>query len=104
MCGKKKMDLTFKEGAKDAKYTLIVETVWIYPGYDVSVMKQPAKVTTRLKFVTTDDKSNVVLEILSEEAPGDQYGSNFSNESRIGEGYAKTGKSLAGMILKKAGK
>lgn len=65
-------------------------------------MKQPAKVTTNLKFVETANKSNVLLEITSEESPGDQWGSNFSNETRIGEGYAKTAKSLSKMILKKA--
>ncbi|MNG14709.1 hypothetical protein D3C87_2149090 [compost metagenome] len=67
-------------------------------------MKQPAKVTTHLKFVETANKSNVLLEISSEEAPGDQWGNNYSNESRIGEGYAKTAKSLSKMILKKASK
>lgn len=50
----------------------------------------------------TSNKSNVLLEISSENAPGDQWGNNFSNESRIGEGFAKTAKSLAKMILKKA--
>jgi hypothetical protein len=101
---KKKKDLTFQENLTAAKYTLIVETVWIYPGWDVSIMKQPAKVSLNLKFVETTNKSNVVLEIKSENAPGDQWGNNFSNESRIGEGYAKTAKSMAGMILKKTSK
>lgn len=63
-------------------------------------MKQPAKVSTNLKFVETANESNIVLEISSENAPGDQWGNNFSNELRIGEGFAKTGKSLAGLILK----
>lgn len=99
---KDKKETSFQEGLIAAKYTLIVETVWIYPGWDAMVMKQPAKVSTLLKFVETNDKSNVLLEISSEEAPGDQYGSNFSNESRIGEGFAKTAKSLAKMVLKKA--
>lgn len=99
---KKDKDVSFQEGLTAAKYTLIVESVWIYPGWDVMMMKQPAKVTTLLKFVETGNVSNVLLEISSEEAPGDQYGSNFSNESRIGEGYAKTGKSLAKMLLSKA--
>lgn len=95
-------EVTFQEGLTNAPYTLIVETVWIYPGWDASIMKQPAKVSTNLKFVETNNKSNVLLEISSEEAPGDQWGSNFSNESRIGEGYAKTAKSLAKLLLKKA--
>jgi hypothetical protein len=95
-------EVSFQEGLTTAPYTLIVETVWIYPGWDAGIMKQPAKVSTTLKFVETNNKSNVLLEISSEEAPGDQWGNNFSNESRIGEGYAKTAKSLAKIILKKA--
>ncbi|MES2748230.1 MAG: hypothetical protein V4648_07615 [Bacteroidota bacterium] len=97
---KKKKDLTFQEDLKTAKYTLIVEATWIFPGWDAMVMKQPAKVSTTLKFVETANRSNVLLEISTKEAPGDQWGNNFSNESRIGEGFAKTGKSLAGYILK----
>ncbi len=93
--------MTFNKEVTTAKYTLIVETVWLYPGWDAGVMKQAAKVTTLLKFVETANKSNVLLEITSKEAPGDQWGNNYSNESRIGEGYAKTGKSLAKMIIKK---
>jgi len=100
--GKEKKDLSFQEGLSSAKYTLIVEVVWIFPGWDVAMMKQAAKVTTNLKFVETANKSNVLLEISSVDAPGDQYGSNFSNESRIGEGFAKTGKSLAKFLAKKA--
>ncbi|KIC03211.1 hypothetical protein OA88_04710 [Flavobacterium sp. JRM] len=94
-------DVNFQEGL-NTPYTLIVQTVWIYPGWDAGIMKQPAKVTTNLKFVETANKSNVLLEIKSEEAPGDQWGNNFNNETRIGEGYAKTAKSLSKMILKKA--
>lgn len=94
-------ELNFQEGL-NTPYTLIVKTVWIYPGWDAGIMKQEAKVTTNLKFVDSTDKSKVLLEINSEEAPGDQWGSTFSNESRIGEGYAKTAKTLSKMIIKKA--
>nr|WP_294780512.1 hypothetical protein [uncultured Flavobacterium sp.] len=97
---KEKKDLNFQEGL-NTPYTLIVEAVWIYPGWDAGIMKQPAKVTTNLKFVETANKSNVLLEISSEEAPGDQWGSNFSNETRIGEGFAKTAKSMSKLIAKK---
>lgn len=97
----KEKDVNVGEGVTSAKYTLIVDVVWIYPGWDAAVMKQPAKVTTTLRFVETANKSKVLLEITSEKAPGDQWGNNFSNESRIGEGFAKTAKSLGKMIIKK---
>jgi hypothetical protein len=92
----------FDQGLPDAKYTLIVDTIWVYPGWDAGVMKQPAKVTTLLKFVETANKTNVLAEVSSENSPGDQWGSSFNNEDRIGEGYAKTGKSFARLILKES--
>lgn len=98
----KKKKVFFGEDLGEAKYTLIVEAVWIYPGYNVGVMKKGAKLSTKLTFVETANRDNVLLEINAKNAPGDRYGGSFSNEDRIGEGYAKTGKTLAGMILKKA--
>lgn len=100
--GKEKKDVSFQEGLTSAKYTLIVEVAWVFPGWDVAMMKQPAKVTTNLKFVETANKSNVICEVLSENKPGDQWGSQFSNESRIGEGFAKTAKDFAKFLSKKA--
>jgi len=97
-----KKNVTVQEGLASAKYTLIVDAAWIYPGWDAAIMKKPAKVSTVLRFVETANKNNILLEIESEEAPGDQWGNNFSNESRIGEGFAKTAKSLAKMMAKKA--
>src|SRR5690606_25961428 len=99
--GTNKKGATFKQGLEDAKYTLVVDVVWIYPGWDAAVMKQPAKVTTVLRFVETDNRDNVLVEVSSKDAPGDQWGNNFSNESRIGEGFAKTAKTFAGLIAKK---
>ncbi len=99
---RKDTSLYFEEGLADTKYTLIVETVWLDPGWDVFVMRRPAKVTTSLRFVETANKENVLAQVSCKNAPGDQWGNNFSNESRVGEGYAKTAKSLAKMIVKKA--
>lgn len=86
-----------KENAK-SPYTLKVKVKWVYPGWDAGVMKQAAKVTTELVFV--DASGKVLCNIDSQEAPGDQWGSNFNNETRVGEGFAKTGKTLAQKIEK----
>lgn len=96
-----KKGTVFTQG-KDAPYTLTVDAVWLYPGWDAGVMKQPAKVTTLLTFTETANPSKVLLKIKSENAPGDQWGSNFSNESRIGEGFEKTAKTLGNRIIKEA--
>lgn len=59
-------------------------------GWDAGVMKQPAKVTTNLKFVETANNDNILAEVSSENAPGDQWGgSSFSNEDRLGEATPK---------------
>ncbi|MBX2951375.1 MAG: hypothetical protein KF870_02645 [Leadbetterella sp.] len=97
-----KKGTVFGLGKKDAPYTLTVDAVWIYPGWDAGVMKQPAKVTTLLTFTETGNPSKVLLKIKSENAPGNQWGSNFSNESRIGEGFEKTAKTLGTRIIKEA--
>ncbi|WP_430613299.1 hypothetical protein [Flavobacterium sp. JP2137] len=99
---KKKKDIRFIQNNPTAKYTLIVKTVWIYPGWDAGIMKQAAKVSTLLYFVATDNRDKALLTIRSVDAPGNQFGNNYSNESRIGEGYAKTAKTLAGMLLEKS--
>lgn len=84
----------------NAQYTVIVETIWIYPGWFAGVMKQPAKVTTSLKFVETANPGKILAVIKSENAPGDSYMGVANNNDRIAEGYAKTGKTLAGLVKK----
>lgn len=93
-------NVSFKEDNNAAKYTLLIDVVWIYPGWDVYMMKQAAKVTTNIKLVETKNQSNVLYQVDAIDAPGDQFGNNFSNESRIGEGFAKTGKTLGKKIAK----
>lgn len=96
----KEKDIAFVEESKSVKFTLIVDIVWIYPGWDVGIMKQPAKLSTVLRIVDAANRSNVLLEVTTENAPGDQWGNNYSNESRIGESFAKTAKSFGKMIVK----
>ncbi|MEH6535288.1 MAG: hypothetical protein V7719_02770 [Psychroserpens sp.] len=97
-----KQGMSFEEDLTEAKYTLIVETIWVYPGWNAAVMRKPAKLTTLLKFVETANRDNVMLEITSKNAPGNRFGGTFSNEDRIGEGFAKTAKTLSKLIMKKA--
>lgn len=85
---------------KDAKYTMIVDVVWLYPGWDAFMMKQPAKVTTNIKIVSTTNMQDVLYSVESIDAPGNQFGSNFNNESRLAEGFAKTAKTLSKKISK----
>lgn len=92
--------MKFKQNDTDAKYTLIVASTWLYPGYNVGVMKHASKLNTDLKIVPTNDKSKVLVDISAKEAPGEMFQGTFSNEDRIGESYAKTAKTLSKMIGK----
>lgn len=92
------------ENNTEAKYTLRVETVWIYPGWFGGVMAQASKVSTVLKFVETANPEEVLLEITSKDAPGHNAIGIPNNNDRIAEGYAKTSKSLAKMLSKKVKK
>src|SRR5690554_440513 len=97
----KNTSIKTSENNSQAKYTLIVETVWIYPGWFGGVMKQPAKVNTVLKFVETTNPDVVLLEITSKNALGDNFIGVPNTNDRIAEGYAKTAKSLGKMLSKK---
>ncbi|WP_294199275.1 hypothetical protein [Chryseobacterium endophyticum] len=97
----KNTDIKTSVNNPSAKYTLIVETVWIYPGWFAGIMNQPSKLSTLLKFVETADRSHVLLEIDSKNAPGDNFVGLPNNNDRISEGYAKTAKTLARMIENK---
>lgn len=85
----------------NSKYTLNVKTTWIYPGWFAGVMNQPSKVSTLLQFVETANPSNVLAEIDSQNAPGDNFVGLPNNNDRIAEGYAKTSKELVQFIAKK---
>ena len=84
----------------DAKYTLIVKTVFTEPGFNVGVMKQPAYVNFEMIFIETDSKKEIKKYILTN-VPGSQaMGYDFDAGSRIAECYAKAGKMMGAYIAK----
>ncbi|QLL59655.1 hypothetical protein FH779_16885 [Empedobacter falsenii] len=99
--GAKSTGISFSENATDAPYTMIVKVDWIYPGWDAFVMKQAAKVSTTITIVDSNNFEDKKFVINYKEAPGTQFGNNYSDESRIGEGFAKTAKTFSKMLEKK---
>ncbi|MDQ3049404.1 MAG: hypothetical protein M3Q95_00815 [Bacteroidota bacterium] len=79
----------------EAKYTLIVKTTFLEPGFNVGVMKQPAYVSFEFTFVETASPSTVVAKMSLLKVVGSQVmGYDFDSGSRISESYAKAGKIL----------
>lgn len=89
----------------DAKYTLILKTTFIEPGYNVGVMKKPSYINVEYIFVETANPSNVVAKFSSSNIPGSQaMGYDFDAGSRIAESYAKAGKMIGGYLKKNLSK
>jgi hypothetical protein len=95
---------TLKAGKiPDAKYTLVLKTTNLDPGWNAAVMRAPASVSTEAHFYDTKDRSKTLAVISIQKAPGrDAMGYDFDATYRMQEGYAKTGKELGGFLLKKA--
>lgn len=89
----------------DAKFTLVLKTTMLEPGFNVGVMRRPAAVSTEAAFYETKDRSKQVAVITILKAPGqDAMGYDFDTGQRLAEGYAKTGKELGKFICKTVGK
>ncbi|MBE9464136.1 hypothetical protein ACFP1I_06930 [Dyadobacter subterraneus] len=85
----------------DAKYTFIVHTTYLEPGYNVGVMRKNAYLNYKIDLVETSGKK-AVAEMVLTNVPGGQFGGfDFDSGTRIAESYAKAGKVLAAFIDKK---
>lgn len=85
-------------GEDDTKYSMIVRTTFIEPGFNVGVMSKKAAVNLVVTFVETANPSNVMAEYKILKSPGTAY---YDLGIRVGESYAKAGKELAKLLLKK---
>lgn len=79
-----------------AKYTLIINSEWIYPGYHAGIAIEPAKLSTTLNFVETANPSTILLSIKSDKVKGTSGKNDFVMEyGRIASAFESTGKLLA---------
>jgi hypothetical protein len=95
-----KKGLTCSQTATDAEYEMTVHTTFTEPGFNVGVMRENAYINAEITFKKiADDQEVAVMDV--EKCPGGgAMGYDFDTSFRIGEAYAKLGKSLAGLVLK----
>ncbi len=87
----------------DAKFTMVLKTTLLEPGWNAAIMRQPAEVSTQVEFFDTKDRKKSLALITIAKAPGrDAMGYDFDVGYRLQEGYAKTGKELGIFLAKKA--
>ena len=86
----------------DSKYTIIVKTVKIEPGFNIGVAKQPSFVDFKFIVYETGNPNKVVAVANLFNVVGSQYmGYDFDAGSRIAESYAKAGKEFGNYLAKK---
>ncbi len=99
----KKQEVKALKGLESAKHTMVVKTTWIYPGYNVGVMKQPSKVNATITVYETANPDNILCSVAYKNMPGSNfYGADYNSGMRIAESYAKLAKEMAKYIIKKA--
>ena len=97
-----KSGCNFAQGNNDAKYTLILKTVFTEPGFNIGVMRKDAMINVEIRFVETGNPENLIALITMTNVPGrGAMGNDYDTGFRISEAYAKCGKSLGAFLMKK---
>jgi hypothetical protein len=87
---------------KDSKYSIILKTTFIEPGYNIYVSKQNAMINVEVYIVETANPSNILVKYTIKRIPGRTFmGDDYDTGGRIEEAYAKCGKNLGIYFQKK---
>lgn len=85
-----------------AKYTLTLHTTFTEPGFNVGVVRKNASINVEYIFTETGHPGKILAKLSARNVPGRDFGGyDFDAGARIGEAYAKAGKSLGQFIVKK---
>jgi hypothetical protein len=87
--------------ANDAQYTLVFHTTRTEPGWNVGVMRAPARIDAEVSIQESANPDKVIARLTVVNAPGrDAAGFDFDTGYRIQEAYAKSGKEIAQLLVK----
>lgn len=90
-------DWPLSEETKE-KYTMVVHTSFIEPGYNVGVSSGAAVLNIDISIYDASNMDKVLCKITMEDVKGGK--GQFDTGSRVGEAYAKAGKELGKFIEK----
>ena len=86
---------------KNAKYTMIVNTKAIEPGYSIGISKRNAGIDGAITIVETANRTKKVASLYFERPPENKWrGAAFDAGSRIADAYYLTGQKTGKFILK----
>lgn len=90
-----------KPSDEPQKYTLIVNTDFLEPGFNAIAVRRDAMVNLTVKIVETANPENVVATVTILKVPGSTFwGTDISVADRVGEAYAKAGKDFGATVAK----
>ena len=93
--------VTVQKDLSSANYTMVVKTTWIYPGYNVGVMDQPAKLKVTITVFPTNDPSNIVVSVPYLKVQSvDVMGMEYNSGSRIASAYCTLARQHAKALAK----
>lgn len=88
-------NISFKKDSPSSKYTLLLETNWVFPGWHGGMIVMTAEITGKIKLIETNNPSNVLAE--SEFNKFDKFVNNkeiVMEYGRIAGAYESLGKYL----------
>ncbi|MGA3013614.1 MAG: hypothetical protein ABSD71_06225 [Bacteroidales bacterium] len=96
-----KFNVSCKEDATDAKYTIIIRTVFTEPGYNAGITRENAWIKLEVDIVETSNPSNVLasLEMRREDSIS-MMGYDFDTGGRIQSAYDRAGGHLGAFLDK----
>lgn len=95
-----KRNITVSRNNPNAEYNLHIQTLWVYPGYNV-VISEPCKIDVVLQLYEIANPKNIVWESKSP-IRIQAEGASYKREKRIGAAYASLGISMSWLLKKKA--
>ena len=95
----KKRKITVSKNNPKARYNLHVQTLWVYPGYNVG-FSQPSKIKVVLQLYEIANPKNIVWE--SEPTLIKAKAAPYKRELRIGAAYMSLAQSMSWLLKKKA--
>jgi hypothetical protein len=85
----------------NAKYTMNIKTTWIYTGYNVAAVAEPAKISAIVTVFETENPTNELIKIDFDKAIGlTQKQFDFDEGNRIARAYEKLARNI-GLQLKR---
>jgi len=85
----------------DAYYTILIKTLWIYPGYHVGIGREESKISAVITVYETANPSHILLKVKYDKSPGIEPTEDAHNPgNRIAGSYEKLARNFT-MQLKR---